>query len=32
MVFFNFFAIFLEFSIPGRVGNDRNDNFYFHSF
>ena len=28
MVFFNFlnfFAIFLEFSIPGRVGIDRND-------
>ena len=35
MVFFNFlnfFAIFLEFSITGRVGTDRNDNFYFHSF
>ena len=35
MVFFNFLnflAIFLEFSITDRVGNDRNDNFYFHSF
>ena len=35
MVFFNFlnfFAIFLEFFITGRVGVDRNDNFYFHSF
>ena len=30
--FMNFFAIFLEFSIPGRVGIDRNDNFYFLSF
>ena len=30
--FLNFFAIFLKFSIPDRVGTDRNDNFYFHSF
>ena len=28
----NFFAIFLEFSISGRVGIDWEDNFYFHSF
>ena len=27
-----FFAIFFEFSIMGRVGIDRNDNFYFLSF
>ena len=27
----NFSAIFLEFSIMGRVRTDRNDNFYFHS-
>ena len=35
MVFFNFldfFAIFLEFSIAGRVGTKWNDNFYFLSF
>ena len=30
--FFNFFDIFLELSITGRVGNDWNVNFYFHSF
>ena len=32
MMFFNllnFFAIFLEFSILGRVVTDRNDNFFF---
>ena len=29
---FSFFEFFLEFSIKGRVGNDRNDNFHFHSF
>ena len=28
----NFFAIFLEFSISGRVGIERDDNFYFLSF
>ena len=28
----NFFVIFLEFSVTGRVGTDRNDNFYFLSF
>ena len=27
--FLNFFAIFLEFPIPGRVLMDRNDNFCF---
>ena len=27
-----FLLFFLEFSIQGRVRNDRNDNFYFHSF
>ena len=26
---FNFFTIFLEFSITGRVGADQNDNFIF---
>ena len=31
-IFLKFFAIFLEFFISGRVGTDRNDNFYFHSF
>ena len=30
--FFEFFAIFLEFSITGRVGKKRNDNFYFLAF
>ena len=30
--FFNFFAIFLEFSITRRVGTKQNDNFYFLSF
>ena len=30
--FFNFFAIFLEFSITRRVGTERKDNFYFLSF
>ena len=30
--FFEFFAIFLEFFITGRVGKKRNDNFYFLSF
>ena len=30
--FMNFFAIFLEFSVSGRVGIDRNDNSYFLSF
>ena len=30
--FMNFFYIFFEFSIVGRVGIDRNDNFYFLSF
>ena len=35
MVFFNFlnfFTTFLEFSITGRIGTERNDNFYFLSF
>ena len=37
MIFLIFFAIFLEFSITGRVGTgrveiDRNDKFYFLSF
>ena len=32
LYFFNFFAIFLEFSFTGRVGKKRNDNFYFRSF
>ena len=27
--FLNFFAIFLEFPIPGRVGMDQNKNFFF---
>ena len=27
-----FFSIFLGFFITGRVGTDRNDNFYFHCF
>ena len=27
--FLNFFAIFMEFPIPGRVLMDRNDNFCF---
>ena len=31
-VFLIFWLFFLEFSIQGRVRNDRNDNFYFHSF
>ena len=26
---FNFFAIVLEFFIPGEVGTDQNDNFFF---
>ena len=30
--FLNFFAIFFQFYTKGRVGNDRNDNFYFDSF
>ena len=30
--FFNFFAIFLEFSITRQVGTKRNYNFYFLSF
>ena len=30
--FQNFFAIFLEFFIQGRVETDRNDNFYLLSF
>ena len=30
--FLNFFAFILEFLIMSRVGTDRNDNFYFHSF
>ena len=28
----NFFAIFLEFSVSGRVGIDQNDDSYFLSF
>ena len=32
IVFFNFFAIFLELSIMRQVGTERNDNFYFHCF
>ena len=32
MVLFNFFVIFLEFSITRRIGTKRNDNFYFLSF
>ena len=32
MVFFNYFAIFLELCITRQVGTERNDNFYFHSF
>ena len=32
MVFFNFFAIFLEFSITRRVGTKQNDKFYILSF
>ena len=32
LYFYNFFAIFFEFSITGRVGTKRNDNFYFLSF
>ena len=28
-IFLHFFAILLEFSIPGRVGMDRNDNFFY---
>ena len=32
LIFLNFFAIFLEFSITRRVGMERNDNFYFLSF
>ena len=27
--FLNFFAVFLEFPIPGRVGMDRNKNIFF---
>ena len=27
--FLNFIAIFLKFSIPGPVGTDRNDNYFF---
>ena len=30
--FLNFFAIFLEFSITGRVGTEQTCNFYFLSF
>ena len=32
MVFFNFFVIFLEFSITRRIGTKRNYNFYFFPF
>ena len=32
LLFFNFFAIFLEFSIIHQVGTERNYNFYFISF
>ena len=32
LLFFEFFTIFLEFSITLRVGTKRNDNFYFLSF
>ena len=32
VVFFNFFAIFLEFSFMPRVRMERKDNFYFLSF
>ena len=32
MEFFNFFAFFLAFSIPGRVGTEQIDKFYFLSF
>ena len=32
MIFLNFLAIFMEFSIALRVGTKRNDNFYFHAF
>ena len=30
--FFNSFAIFLEFPIPGRFGMDQNENFFFLTF
>ena len=30
--FLNFFAIFFELSVTGRVETKRNDNFYFLSF
>ena len=30
--FFNFFAFFFAFSIPRRVGTERNDNFLFSPF
>ena len=30
--FFNFFGLFFAFSIPRRVGTERNDNFYFLPF
>ena len=32
LLFFEFFNIFMEFSITLRVGTKRNDNFYFLSF
>ena len=32
LIFWILLLFFLEFSIQGRVRNDRNDNFYFHSF
>ena len=32
LIFFNFFAIFLEFSITPRVRKEWKDNFYFLSF
>ena len=32
IIFTNIVAIFLEFSIMGRVGTDRNNNFHFLSF
>ena len=32
IIFFNFFAILLEFSLTRQIGTERNDNFYFFSF
>ena len=32
MVFLNFFATFLEFSVTRRVGTEQNDNIYFLPF